>query len=80
MATNGTQEPSEPVEFPAFEVPQVQTCPFCRKEVTAGGENLRIVTIVSEAGWKGHQGAPQQSFGCHRECLDGVLGKYVPIR
>ena len=53
MATNGTQEPSEPLEFPAFEEPQVLTCPFCREEVTAGGENLRIVTIVSEAGWKG---------------------------
>jgi hypothetical protein len=80
MATNGTRESLEPIEFPGFEEPLELMCPFCRKEVTAGEGSLRIVTIATEAGWRGEQDAPQQSFGCHRECLDGVLGEYVPIR
>jgi hypothetical protein len=79
MTTYGTDDSRTPLEAPAVEDPLVLMCPFCRKEVTAGQGNLRVVTIVNEVGWRGDQSAPRQRFACHRECLDGLLGSYVPI-
>lgn len=54
-------------------------CPFCRKVVEPEADTFRWVTIVTEEGWRGQKDGPQQDFGCHYECLDQLLGQYVPV-